>query len=106
LRVDLAALALRLTLAWLIFSIAVLYLYLVGAAQSFLEPTQNLLFRGVRWLSWIGFLGSWFLLVPLTRKQGKRVAASLLLGLGCAILFAFVLVWGAWIYPDSGRLPW
>lgn len=105
-RVDRAALALRLTLAWFLLTVVVLFLYLTGTAQSFLEPTQSTLFRAVRWLSWLGLLASWLLLFPLTRRRKKRLLWSGLLGLGFAVVFAFVLVWGAWIYPEAGKLPW
>lgn len=103
---DFPALALRLTLAWFLFSAVLLFLYLVGATQSFLEPIQSLMFWGVRWLSWLGILSSWFLLVPLNRKKGRRMVSAVLLGFGFSALFAFVLAWGAWIYPEAGRMPW
>jgi len=106
LKVDPGALTLRLVLAWFLVSLVVLFLYLVGTAQSFLEPTQDVLFRAVRWLSWLGLLGSGFVLVPLVRKSGPRLGWAAVLALGFAALFAFVLVWGSWIYPSSGRLPW
>ena len=105
-KADKTALALRLTLAWLLISLVVLFLYLVGTAQSFLEPTQDFLFRAVRWLSWLGLLACCCLLVPLTRKNRRRLAVALILAAGFASLFAFVLVWGSWVYPESGRLPW
>jgi len=100
------ALTLRLTLAWFLISLVVLFLYLVGTAQSFLEPTQDFLFRAVRWLSWLGLLGSCCLLVPLTRRHARRLAWTAILGVGFGVMFAFVLVWGSWIYPESGRLLW
>lgn len=105
-RPDLSALALRLGLAWLLFALTVLALFLVGAAQSFLEPVQRNLFLGLRWLSWTGFLVSLLVLVPLGRKRAARRLAAAGLGLGFALLFAFSLVWGAWIYPDAGLPPW
>lgn|GEM_PF-2598588 len=105
-KVDPGALTLRLALAWFLTSLVVLFLYLVGTAQSFLEPTQDVLFRGVRWLSWLGLLGSACVLAPIVRKNGRRLAWASGLALGFAVLFAFVLVWGSWIYPNSGRLPW
>lgn len=105
-RIDLLALALRWVASWFLLSLVILFLYLVGASQSFLEQTQVDLFRLVRWTSWLGLLGTWVLLVPLCRQRLKRVAAAVILGLGFAALFAFVVVWGAWIYPEVGRLPW
>jgi len=106
LKADFAPLALRLTLAYFLFSLTLLFLYLVGASQNFLEPVQSLMFRGVRWLSWLGVLCSWFLLVPLNRRHGRQIVSSVFLGTGFLAIFGFVLAWGAWIYPESGRLPW
>lgn len=105
-RIDVTALGLRLAVAGFLLTLVVLFLYLAGAAQSFLESTQLLLFRTVRWLSWGGLLVTWLLLVPMTRKKGRRLVSSLVLGLGFGALFSFVLVWGSWIYPDSGIFRW
>lgn len=106
-KIDYGALVLRCVIAWFLFSLTVLFLYLAGAGQSFLETTLAGLFRFVRWLSWLGVLATWLVLVPLTPKRLKRrMAAALCLGVGFSSLFVFVLVWGSWVYPEAGRLGW
>jgi len=101
LKVDVRALVLRLTSALFLFSMTLWFLYLVGAAQGFLESTQLFLFQAVRWSSWVGLLGCWFVLVPWNRRS-PRLVASLILGLVFGLLFGVVLVWGSWIYPKVG----
>ena len=105
-KVDLGALSLRLGLAWLLLSLTVLALFLVGSAQSFLESTLRNLFLEARWLSWAGLLVSWLLLVPLSLNRRRRLLASVALGFGFGTLFAFVAFWGAWIYPNLGNWLW
>lgn len=105
-KADLTALAIRWLLAFFLFSLVALFLYLSGAAQSFLEQTLAELFLFVRWSSWIGLILSWLLLVPLTRKRLRRLSAAVALGAGFTVLFAFVLFWASWVYPGSGAVPW
>ena len=105
-RVDFSALALRLGLAWFLFSCIVLLVYLFGAAQSFLETTLRDLFVTVHWLSWGGLLTSWLLLLPLARFRVKRVVLAFFLGVGFLCLFLFIVLWGSWIYPGIGSRPW
>ena len=105
-RIDPLGLVLRLGIAWFFFTLTLLGLFLAGSAQSFLESTLVLLFQTLRWAVWAGALVSWLLLVPLAQRRWRRWAASLGLGLGFTGLFFLVLVWGSWIYPDAGVLPW
>jgi hypothetical protein len=105
LKVDVAGLTLRWAVAWFLLSLTGLFLYLVGTAQNFLDSTLADGFRLVRWLAWLGFLGFWCLLLPGIRRQRHR-GAALVLGVLNTLLLAFVLFWGAWVYPDSGVLPW
>jgi hypothetical protein len=106
LKAKLMALSLRLGFAWFLLSMTVLSLFLVGAAQSFLDSTLKNLFFEVRLLSWCGLLGSGLFLVPFCWNQGRRLLAALAMALGFALLFSFVLYWGVWIYPDAGNWPW
>ena len=105
-KIDPSALAIRVVLAFYVLTLVTLFLYLVGAAQSFLDQTQVELFQLVRWQTWLGLLGTWLLLVPASRRHVRRILASVSLGLGFGALFAFVLVWGSWIYPNAGSLSW
>lgn len=105
-RVDPVALALRLGASLFLFSVIVAVLYLVGAAQSFAEETLKSLFEALRWLAWGGTLAGWLVLVPAARKKARRLLAAVLLGTGFSLLFVFVLVWGAWLYPEGGGTPW
>lgn len=96
---------LRWTTAWFLFGLVLLFLYLVGTAQSFLEPDLATLFSLVKWSAWTGTLASWLVVAPLVWRTSRWVSA-LVLGLGFTLVFAFVLFWGSWVYPDAGILPW
>lgn len=95
---------LRWATAWLLFCLVLLFLYLVGTAQSFLEPVLATLFALVKWSAWIGLVVGWFGVVPLVART-RRLGPSLVLGVAFTLVFVFVLVWGSWVYPDSGLLP-
>jgi len=95
---------LRWTTAWFLLGLVLLFLYLVGTAQSFLEPVLATLFALVKWSAWMGLLGTWVLVVPLVWRT-PRAGPALLLGLSFLGVFVFVLVWGSWVYPNSGLLP-
>lgn len=101
---DFRGQVLRWATAWFLFCLVLLFLYLVGTAQSLLEPVLATLFALVKWSAWLGLLGAWFGLVPLARRT-RRLGPSLALGLGFTVVFVFVLVWGSWVYPNSGLLP-
>lgn len=100
-KLDLPGLALRWAAAWFLLSLTSLFLYLVGTAQNFLDSTLADGFLLVRWLTWVGFLANWLLLVPGLRKT-KQLAASVFLGVAHTGLLGVVVFWGAWIYPGVG----
>jgi hypothetical protein len=94
--------AIRLAMAYFLFSLTVTALALMGASQSFTEDTLRSLFLVVRWLSWCGLLVAALCLVPWTRGR-KRILTAVFVALGLLVLFLFVLVWGTWVYPDAGN---
>jgi len=100
------ALALRLGAALLLFTVIVMVLYLVGAAQSFSEDILRLLFLGICWLSWGGLLTTVLVLIPWARHRKRHIGGALAVGMGFALFVCFVLVWGSWVYPSSVVFPW
>jgi hypothetical protein len=104
LKPDLRGQILRWATAGFFFCLVLLFLYLVGTAQSFLEPVLATLFALVKWSAWIGLVVAWFGLVPMAGRT-RRLGPSLVLGVGFTVVFLFVLVWGSWVYPNSGLLP-
>lgn len=99
-----AGTGLRLGAALLLYTLIVMGVYLIGAAQTFDEEALAFLYSFVRWLSWGGLLVTWLGLVPWVKRRGRRTLAAVLIAIGFTLLFAFVVVWGAWIYPTSEPL--
>lgn len=105
-KAESASLALRLGMALFLFSLTVAALYLMGAAQRFTDETLKTLYLVLRWLSWAGLLLTLVSLFPTVLRRRRHSVAAVVLGLGFLSLFAFVLVWGAWIYPEAGIGLW
>jgi hypothetical protein len=105
LKADPLALGLRLGTALFLWTLIVAALYLIGAAQSFYEATLLNLFLLLRWLAWAGMAISWLVLAPWARRL-RRTVAAVVLGIGFGLVFVFVLLWGAWVYPQAGAFLW
>lgn len=104
-RPDLRGLVLRWATAWFLFTLVLLFVYLVGTAQSFLERVLATLFLAVKWSTWAGTLAVLFFVLPLVSGP-RRVLLGLLLGLGFVVVLGFVLAWGSWVYPDARVALW
>ena len=102
----LSTLSLRLAVAWFLLDLCALTLFLIGSLQTFLDRTLMDLFLQIRLSTWLGLLAAWFFLVPLSWNQGRRLVFALVISASFTVLFAFVLFWGIWVYPQLGNWPW
>lgn len=93
-------------MAWLLLCGVTLFLYLVGTAESFLEPVDRFLFHTVKVLSWVGMVGCWVVLVPVHRKRRFRLVSAGLLGVSFTLILVLVFLWGSWVYPHEGFSLW
>jgi len=106
LKADWSALAVRWAAAWFLLCVVLVFLAGAGAAQSFLDSTQEALYRGARLLAWAGLGLSAFVVLPLSWGHRARRAVAAAETAAFAVLSGVVLVWGAWLHPGAGGTLW